>query len=801
MTDNKPDSTNLSTDVTPESTSEQKKDSNKKSRKSADTKDDPVPGHRIITRSIANTTGIRNSHKTPPLNQTPKNPTTKNQTPKNQTPKNPTPKNPTTKNPTTKNPTTKNKIAPVVVQSTSKPSNMPLVISKVPIKVGRGPVRPDSPVKKTPIQVFKVPAKYVDIGNGYGFLENQDDTENSDDGDIDCDDSVGECNEEDESSEHDDSDDSEYDSEYDGSEEEDDADDAEDVYSIFKEISRLVNGPENSDKSYLNKLTREKTMSGDELDMAEKLFIRNTNISTELSSSGSVSRELADLFGEKSPDHEMNEVPNNKTNVEQYLDMVKIRTSLLSQMNPATPDSDQNLLLERMVRICNKKISTIIQKSRVENATEFTRLTNQAVTVDKHADITYFTKNCSDAEQRQILNEYTKVQSFNAPAKPPHIMLLQLDIPVSHKAVVMQKIQELQTMSPDNSEYAKLKRWVDGFMRIPHGIYSPSPIHYVPGQTDVIDIREFMAKARATLDQCTYGMESSKLQMMTMLGTMITNPNATAGNVIAIQGPMGTGKTTLIKNGLSRILGREFEMIALGGAGHSSFLAGSDFVYEGSRWGQIVQSLMNTKSMNPIIFMDEVDKTSQTETGREIIDILIHLTDPAQNAEFRDKYFSEITIPLDRCIFIFSYNDESKINPILRDRFKVIRTSGYTTAEKVVIARDFLIPDICKQIGFQPSDIIMSDAILNEIITNTAYCEHGPDRKPEDGVRNLRRSIETIFTKLNLIRLSGGDLFKKEFDLGVTSIEFPFTITSQHLKILATRKESTTNQSYLAMYT
>ena len=129
-----------------------------------------------------------------------------------------------------------------------------------------------------------------------------------------------------------------------------------------------------------------------------------------------------------------------------------------------------------------------------------------------------------------------------------------------------------------------------------------------------------MTEARATLDKCTYGMESSKIQMMTLLSTMITNPTS-AGRVIAVQGPMGTGKTTLIKEGLSRILNREFAMIALGGATGASFLEGHEYTYDGAKWGQIAQILMNAKTMNPVIFFDELDKVSETAHGQEIINV------------------------------------------------------------------------------------------------------------------------------------------------------------------------------------
>jgi ATP-dependent Lon protease len=390
-----------------------------------------------------------------------------------------------------------------------------------------------------------------------------------------------------------------------------------------------------------------------------------------------------------------------------------------------------------------------------------------------------------------------KVKQFRTPAKPQYISVLQMNMPLSHKAVLMDKIDELNSMHQDGSEYTKQKRWVDGFMRIPHGVYSPPPITFIPGTND-LELKNFMANARSTLDKCTYGMESSKIQMMTLLSNMITNPTS-AGKVIAFQGPMGTGKTTLIKEGLSRILNRECAMIALGGATGASFLEGHEYTYEGAKWGQIAQILMTTKTMNPVIFFDELDKVSETAHGQEITNVLVHLTDPSQNNEFRDKYFSEVTLSLDQCTFIFSYNDHSKVNKILADRLTVINTAGYTTAEKMVIARDYLIPSVTKQIGFDASNVIIPDVVLNEIITNPRYGGDMSGRQ-EEGVRQLRRTIETIYSKLNLVRLSGSELFRKEIDLGTGDIVFPFTVSINNLNALVKRKNHE-NQSHLAMYT
>jgi ATP-dependent Lon protease len=174
--------------------------------------------------------------------------------------------------------------------------------------------------------------------------------------------------------------------------------------------------------------------------------------------------------------------------------------------------------------------------------------------------------------------------------------------------------------------------------------------------------------------------------------------------------------------------------------------------------------------MNPVIYFDELDKISETPKGEEIAGILTHLTDATQNSEFHDKYFSEIAFDLSKCLFIFSYNDESKINPILKDRMYRIQTAGYDKKQKATIARNYMLPKIREQICFKEEDIIIPDDMLNYIISTYTG--------EEKGVRNLKRCLEIIHTKLNLYRLMkpGVNLFEEDLTL---KVDFPLTLTRE----------------------
>ena len=425
-----------------------------------------------------------------------------------------------------------------------------------------------------------------------------------------------------------------------------------------------------------------------------------------------------------------------------------------------------------------KKHNQMIEKkSRKDKTTNIKRFKTLLKDKNMMNDVAFF-KNMNVEQQKIVLNKIEKVKQHYEVDKPYRIKLLDSDIPIEFKAIAYKKIGILKHMEPGSGEYHKIKNWVDTFMRIPFGNYKTLPLTIKDG---IDKCHEFMYNAKHTLDSAVFGLNDAKLQIMQMMGQWITNPKA-VGTAIAIKGPMGTGKTTLVKDGISKILGRDFAFIALGGATDSSFLEGHSYTYEGSMWGRIVDILIQCKSMNPVIFLDELDKVSDTPKGEEIIGILTHLTDTTQNSKFHDKYFAEIDFDLSRCLFIFSYNDESKVNPILRDRMYRIQTKGYDIKDKLTIANNYLLPTIREQVCFKPDDIKLTDETITHIIKYHCECE--------DGVRNLKRCLEIIHTKLNLYRLMkpGTSLFDKDMSI---EVDFPLVVTPQIVDKLIKKEEDT----------
>ena len=422
----------------------------------------------------------------------------------------------------------------------------------------------------------------------------------------------------------------------------------------------------------------------------------------------------------------------------------------------------------------NRGIEKRSKKAKRKNTTEFRKMLREKNVMN---DVKFFKENMSVDQQRKIIQQMKEVKEHCEVEKPYRLALLDAQIPIAFKASAYKKINTLKYMEPGGGEYYKIKNWVDTFMQIPFGKHKSLPITMDDG---IDKCHDFMENAKCILDKAVYGLDDAKLQIMQMVGQWIANPDA-IGTAIAIKGPMGTGKTTLVKEGISQILGREFAFIALGGATDSSFLEGHSYTYEGSTWGKIVDILIQCKSMNPVIYFDELDKVSDTPKGEEIIGILTHLTDTTQNSKFHDKYFSELDFDLSRCMFIFSYNDESKINPILKDRMYRIQTKGYNQKEKTTIANDYLLPKIREQVKFSDTDIVIPDKTVQYIVdTHTGQ---------EAGVRNLKRCLEIVHTKLNLYRLMkpGTNLFEKDMSL---KVEFPVSVTPDIVDKLIKKTEN-----------
>jgi ATP-dependent Lon protease len=340
-------------------------------------------------------------------------------------------------------------------------------------------------------------------------------------------------------------------------------------------------------------------------------------------------------------------------------------------------------------------------------------------------------------KRKKLENLEKKLLKFNPDDIPLRYKILESDMQEKTKKLLLQKIIHFEKLNPMQPEYFKLKKYMDGILNLPLGKFKKLP---VKKNDNIVKLKSFMTDLKNKLDKCIYGQETAKDNILQIIAKWISNPQST-GSIIGLCGPPGVGKTSLVKNGLSKALDLPFSFVTLGGSSNASSLEGFEYTYEGSKWGRIAEILMENNCMNPVIFFDELDKISDTKAGEEIASILIHLTDPSQNNSFMDKFYSGIELDLSKAFMIFSFNDINKINPILRDRIKVIHLDGFNITEKIVIAKDFSIDKICKNIGFDKNKLVISEDTIRFIIST--YCK-------EKGVRDLEKCLESLIMKLNL---------------------------------------------------
>ena len=278
------------------------------------------------------------------------------------------------------------------------------------------------------------------------------------------------------------------------------------------------------------------------------------------------------------------------------------------------------------------------------------------------------------------------------------------------------------------------------------------------------DYRNYLNNVENILDNAVHHQLEAKKQIQRIIAQWINGDME--GYCFGFEGPPGTGKTTLAKKGISKCLqdsdgnNRPFSFIALGGSSNGSTLEGHSYTYVGSTWGRIVDVLIETKCMNPIIFIDELDKVSKTENGKEIIGILTHLTDSSQNSAFHDKYFSGVDIDLSKALIIFSYNDYNLLDPILADRIHRVKFTKLSKNEKIHIVNNYLLPELLKTVGIKKDNILFSKKILEFIIESYTH---------EPGVRKLKEKIFEILREINLRYLTYGS----------NEITFPFEITQE----------------------
>lgn len=304
---------------------------------------------------------------------------------------------------------------------------------------------------------------------------------------------------------------------------------------------------------------------------------------------------------------------------------------------------------------------------------------------------------------------------------------------------------------------------------------------------NVKNINTEMENVMDIMEQSIYGHKHAKNQIMKIIGQWMNGEQT--GYCFGFEGSPGIGKTSLAKKGIAKCLKndnnetRPFSFIALGGSCNGSTIEGHSYTYLNSTWGRMVDILMDSKCMNPIIYIDELDKVSKTENGREIIGIFTHLIDQTQNEVFQDKYFSGIDIDLSKALFIFSYNDPEQIDKVLLDRIHRIKFDNLTLDDKRVIVNDYILPEINNKMGFD-NVVNMTNEMIEYIIDSYTL---------EPGVRKLKEILFDLYGEINLEILKS-DNSTREIPIQITKENIDKKYLKRYHKVNAKKihKESET---------
>ena len=365
--------------------------------------------------------------------------------------------------------------------------------------------------------------------------------------------------------------------------------------------------------------------------------------------------------------------------------------------------------------------------------------------------------------------------------------ILMSNMSFNNKVIAYKRLEIMERYEEsDSSEYAKYKNWVDSLLSVPFGKHIETPVE---------NTQSYIANVRKVLDKRLSFLENPKDQIINIVTQMLRNPDFKI-NAIGLYGVAGVGKSSIVKS-IAEALGRPYRSISLGGESDASTLSGHNFTYVGSNPGRLIEILSETKCMNPIVLVDELDKVSQTHQGREIIGNLIHLTDSTTNSKYNyDRYFSGVEFDLSKVLFVFTYNDPDKVDPILADRLYKIKIDNYTFAQKLEIAKKHLICNILEEYRISDEQIRFSEEAIDYVIRSSMS---------NQGMREIKRKFEVVISRINTLTLTDpkDDIIKLKYKkLYPYYRQFPVEVPKEHIDIFLENSiaNDTSNDAPMGMY-
>ena len=369
-------------------------------------------------------------------------------------------------------------------------------------------------------------------------------------------------------------------------------------------------------------------------------------------------------------------------------------------------------------------VSTLLGKE-LEVSTVQAKIQNEAKEEMSKSQREYILREQLHALQKELGDTDERTQEIEELEEK----LRKTKMPKKVRKEAQKQVSRMEMMHPDSSEATIIRTYIDWILDVP----------WKKGTKDRLELKG----AKQVLDEDHYGLERVKERILEYLAVRKLN-QSTKGPILCFVGPPGVGKTSLGQS-IARAMGRKFHRISLGGMRDEAEIRGHRRTYIGAMPGRIIQGLKTVKSNNPVFMMDEIDKVGADYRG-DPSSALLEVLDPEQNFEFSDHYLN-LPFDLSKVMFITTANLSDTIPGPLLDRMEVIRLSGYTQEEKLVIANRYLIPRQVKENGLKASKLRLGDATINLIITHYTR---------EAGLRNLEREIGKICRKVARKIAEGG---------------------------------------------
>ncbi|MFD7615357.1 endopeptidase La [Streptomyces sp. NPDC059802] len=330
------------------------------------------------------------------------------------------------------------------------------------------------------------------------------------------------------------------------------------------------------------------------------------------------------------------------------------------------------------------------------------------------------------------------------------------DLPEHVREAALKEVDKLERSSDQSPEGSWIRTWLDTVLELP----------WTERTEDAYDIRG----AQRILDAEHAGLQDVKERITEYLAVRKRRSDRglgvvggrRGGAVLALVGPPGVGKTSLGES-VAHAMGRKFVRVALGGVRDEAEIRGHRRTYVGALPGRIVRAIKEAGSMNPVVLLDEIDKVGSDFRGDPAA-ALLEVLDPAQNHTFRDHYL-EVELDLSDVVFLATANVLEAIPEALLDRMELVRLDGYTEDEKVVIARDHLLPRQLERAGLEKDEVTLDESALRKL---------AGEYTREAGVRNLERAVARLLRKV-----------AAQHELG--DRELPFTVTEADLRGLIGR--------------